>query len=73
MVKVLYHELKQSPNIQGGVSRVALKWGFNHIGQFSHYYTKLFGINPSETLKTDYKISSPIANSCIQRQEEIEL
>jgi len=42
-----------------------------HMGQFSHYYTELFGENPSQTLKTDYRISIPIANSCVRRQEEI--
>ncbi len=29
---------------------IANKWGFTHMGHFSHYYTELFGENPSVTL-----------------------
>jgi len=70
-LNLIHNELKESNPMQGSVSRVAFKWGFKHMGQFSRYYTELFGVNPSQTLKTDYQISTPIANSCVRRQEEI--
>ena len=70
-LNLIHNELKESNPMQGTVSKIALKWGFKHMGQFSHYYTELFGENPSQTLKTDYRISIPIANSCVRRQEEI--
>jgi len=70
-LNLIHNELKESNPMQGSVSSIASKWGFKHMGQFSHYYTDLFGVNPSETLKTDYQISTPIGDSCISRQEEI--
>ena len=70
-LNLIHNELKESSSVQGGVSRIALKWGFKHMGQFSHYYTELFGVNPSGTLKTDYQISIPLGDSCVRRQEEI--
>jgi len=33
------------------VTDVALKWGFNHLGRFSGFYTRQFGEAPSETLR----------------------
>jgi len=70
-LNLIHNEFKESNPKQNSVSKVALKWGFKHMGQFSRYYTELFGVNPSETLKTDYQISTPIADSCVSRQEEI--
>ncbi len=70
-LNLIHNELKESDPKQSTVSKIALKWGFKHMGQFSRYYTELFGVNPSQTLKTDYEINIPIANSCVRRQEEI--
>jgi len=70
-LNLIHNELKKSSPRQGVVSRIALKWGFKHMGQFSRYYTELFSVNPSQTLKTDYQISTAIANSCVRRQEEV--
>jgi AraC-like DNA-binding protein len=33
------------------VARIAMKWGFGHMGRFAGQYRKRFGENPSETLK----------------------
>ncbi|WP_454746241.1 helix-turn-helix domain-containing protein [Ciceribacter selenitireducens] len=33
-----------------GVSDVAMKWGFWHLGRFSAYYAELYGETPSQTL-----------------------
>ena len=33
------------------VTDVAMNWGFYHLGRFSHEYRRLFGENPSETLR----------------------
>lgn len=35
----------------GGISGVALAWGFNHLGRFSADYRRSFGESPSETLR----------------------
>jgi len=70
-LNLIHNELKESSPRQGAVSRIALKWGFKHMGQFSRYYKELFAVNPSQTLKTDYQINTAIANSCVGRQEEV--
>jgi hypothetical protein len=51
---------------------MALKWGFNHMGRFSQDYTKLFGENPSDTLKSLEYIKGNMISTCISRQEEME-
>jgi len=53
------------------ISRVALKWGFTHMGRFSHYYKELFLETPSETLKLISK-SEGLSESCVMREEEID-
>jgi AraC-like DNA-binding protein len=40
-----------SPQEATTVTDVALKWGFNHLGRFSGYYSQQFGESPSETLR----------------------
>lgn len=70
-LNLIHNELKETSPKQSTISKIAFKWGFKHMGQFSYYYKELFGVNPSWTLKTDYQISIPIANSCVKRQEEI--
>lgn len=34
---------------RASVSEVAVRWGFWHLGRFSHYYSALFGELPSQT------------------------
>jgi len=70
-LNLVHNELKKNNQEQSTVSKVALKWGFTHMGQFSRYYTGLFGENPSQTLKRDYQGSMALAKDCASRQEEI--
>jgi len=35
----------------GSVTDIACRWGFTHLGNFSHDYKKLFGELPSDTLR----------------------
>ncbi|MFK8050533.1 MAG: AraC family transcriptional regulator [Halioglobus sp.] len=44
--------LKQS-NGEASVTDIALRYGFNHLGRFSHYYREQFGESPSTTLKNN--------------------
>lgn len=44
--------LKASPQ-QGSVAHIASRWGFEHMGLFSRYYSDLFGELPSATLHRD--------------------
>jgi len=71
-LNLVHHELKNSTSIEMKVSRVAMKWGFKHMGSFAQYYKELFGENPSQTLKYRYKEQFEIDKSCVSRQEEIE-
>ena len=70
-LNLVHHELKNSNPSKNSVSKIAIKWGFKHMGSFSKYYTELFGENPSQTLKTDYEVENIIHEACIDRQEEI--
>ena len=70
-LNLIHHELKKSDPKQSTVSKIALKWGFKHMGRFSSYYTELYGENPSQTLRTDYQAGISIAKSCVSRQEEM--
>lgn len=68
----VHHELKHLDAKEGTVSKIALKWGFMHMGQFSKYYTELFSENPSQTLKFNYSEQKSMDKSCVARQEELE-
>ena len=68
----VHHELRESSSTESSVSRIAMKWGFTHMGSFSQYYTDLFGQNPSETLKNVYEEEGIMVDSCADRQEEME-
>jgi len=70
-LNLVHNELTKSDPVQSTISKIALKWGFMHMGRFSSYYTALFGENPSQTLKRDYQGDIPIAKSCVSRQEEV--
>jgi len=40
-----------APKHATSVTDIALKWGMNHLGRFSAYYSNQFGEMPSETLR----------------------
>jgi AraC-like DNA-binding protein len=67
----IHHELKNLSSENTTVSKVALKWGFTHLGYFSKYYTELFGENPSQTLKHTLEQKNGMDSSCVMRQEEM--
>ena len=70
-LNLVYRDLKEADVQSETVSRIAQKWGFNHMGRFSNYYTELFGENPSQTLKRPHKDENTMAGECVERQEEI--
>ena len=71
-INMVHQELYKSNPKQNTVSRVAHKWGFNHMGRFSAYYTELFGENPSLTLKKNMKEEKGLKEECVSRKEEME-
>jgi len=71
-LNLVHHELQNADPKTCTVSKMALKWGFNHMGRFSQDYTKLFGENPSDTLKSLEYIKGNMISTCISRQEEME-
>ncbi len=68
----VHQELLTSNTDQTTVSRIASKWGFMHMGHFSHYYAELFGESPSDTLKTPYIQEEYIKEGCAVRREELD-
>lgn len=48
-------ELRLAPDGHTKVQDVAAKWGFWHLGHFSSEYKRMFGEQPSETLKRSLK------------------
>ncbi len=68
-LNLVHHELQKSNPDQNTISNIALKWGFEHMGRFSSYYTELFGVNPSQVLKTPYWIEDDIEALCVSRKE----
>ena len=71
-LNIVHQELQKSDPEQNSVSKVAVKWGFRHMGRFSAYYTELFGENPSLTLKNTQTDKKGLKATCVSRQEEIE-
>ena len=71
-LNIVRQELQKNDREQNTVSKVALKWGFRHMGRFSAYYTELFGENPSQTLKDAQADEKGLTEACVSRQEEIE-
>lgn len=45
-----HQELLAAPP-ECGVTDIAIKWGFSHLGRFSQIYRQKFGRSPSETLR----------------------
>jgi len=70
-LNLVHHNLREASTEKDSVSKVALKWGFMHMGRFSRYYTELFGENPSVTLKTYYFKENSMTSECTMRKEEI--
>ena len=70
-LNLVHHDLREASTEKDSVSKVALKWGFMHMGRFSRYYTELFGENPSVTLKTYYFKENSMTSECTMRKEEI--
>lgn len=70
-LNLVHYELKVNNAHDITVSSIARKWGFNHMGRFSHYYSQLFGENPSETLKIPEASHNGITTHCVLRKEEI--
>lgn len=44
------HDDLAEPGPNDTVTKIALKWGFTHLGNFAHDYYKMFGEKPSETI-----------------------
>ncbi|RLA64848.1 MAG: hypothetical protein DRQ78_05785 [Epsilonproteobacteria bacterium] len=70
-LNIVHQELQKNEPGQNTVSKIALKWGFKHMGRFSAYYTELFGENPSQTLKNNQSKKNNLEESCVLRKEEI--
>ena len=70
-LNLIHQELQKSSPDQTTVLKVAYKWGFKHMGRFSHYYKELFSENPSHTLKTIFCEESDLGHTCVSRQEEM--
>lgn len=66
-----HYDLKYATPVSNSVSRIAQKWGFNHMGRFSSYYTNLFEENPSITLHKEQIEDKSMTKECASRQEEI--
>lgn len=71
-LNLVHHDLQNADPKTCTVSKMALKWGFHHMGRFSQAYTKLFGENPSKTLKSLEYIRGNMISTCTSRQEEME-
>jgi len=70
-LNMAHYDLMENSPDQSSVSKIALKWGFMHMGRFSGYYTELFGENPSQTLRNPCCQETDNADSCVVRQEEM--
>ncbi len=70
-LNLVHNDLKHEDANLTSVAKIAIKWGFAHMGHFGKYYTELFDENPSQTLKRGSMAGRSIKNTCISRQEEI--
>ena len=68
-LNLVHHELQNGTPEQTSVSVVANKWGFVHMSRFSTYYTELFGVYPSQTLKIPEQYQDDRAEICVNRKE----
>ncbi len=67
----VHHDLLEASSDTTQISKIAHKWGFRHMGHFSHYYKELFKENPSITLEKEVEHVDGITESCAVRVEEI--
>ena len=70
-LNIIHYELQQKKLSTITISRIANKWGFNHMGRFSQYYKELFLETPSKTREIAQRESKFLSFSCVQRKEEI--
>lgn len=47
-----HRELVNGSPLTTSVSKVATKWGFFHLGRFASLHRSIYGVQPSETLRT---------------------
>jgi AraC-like DNA-binding protein len=47
----VHAELSRSDPGRAGVSEIAYRWGFTHLGRFAGAYRARFGVTPSQTLR----------------------
>jgi AraC-like DNA-binding protein len=71
-LNLIHHDLQNANPKNCTVLNVASKWGFSHMGRFSQDYSKLFAVNPSDTLKSLEYIKGNMISACTSRQEEID-
>lgn len=67
----VHKELKKSHPSTTTVTKVATKWGFNHMGRFGTFYKELFGENPSVTLLQEYIQNDELEDFCVLLNEEL--
>ena len=72
-LNLVHHELYESTERNTSVSRIAQKWGFDHMGRFSGYYKELFGEAPSSTLKEEDHEDDGMRLGCVERKEELQV
>jgi transcriptional regulator GlxA family with amidase domain len=48
-------DLRDASPGETSVKRVALRYGFAHLGHFSEAYRRKYGQSPSQTLRTAYR------------------
>ena len=70
-LNLVRHDLSQDVSEKTTVMRIAHKWGFQHMGRFSKFYTELFEENPSETLQRSFDDVKAFTGECVMRQDEI--
>ena len=70
-LNLVHYELKNANHKTCSVSKIAMKWGFIHMGRFSHYYFELFLEKPSFTLARTRENEKGIETYCVKRKEEI--
>ena len=71
-LNLVHHELMKNSREDTTVSQISQKWGFQHQGRFSKFYTELFLENPLVTLKSTPLIDG-MREDCVERQEEMML
>ena len=71
-LNLVHHDLRRAQYGEEKVIRIANRWGFFHMGNFTRYYKELFGQTPVETLRQPPPELAAISNLCVERREEID-